>query len=101
MPMLERLRGEWDQLAGAMDEFHGKLESADQECDAAVHVSEEREEHVQAAQRNLASKILLLFPLDWQFLGRGVYIFSSWRAPATSGASLARVRRGKEAKASS
>jgi hypothetical protein len=71
--VLERLHGERSQLAGAVDELCGELELAGQEHDAAVRLSEEQEEQVRAAQGNLASKILLLFPSDRQFVGRGMF----------------------------
>jgi hypothetical protein len=35
-------------------------------------------QQVWTTQGNLAGKILLLFPLDCQFLGRDVFNFSSW-----------------------
>jgi hypothetical protein len=55
-------------LAHSMDELRNKLEAADQERDAAVRLSEEREEQAQSALGSLASKILLLFPsVCWIF----------------------------------
>jgi hypothetical protein len=36
---LEQLCGDWSQLAVAMDELHGQLESAGQERNAVVHLS--------------------------------------------------------------
>jgi hypothetical protein len=70
---LEWLRGEQNQLVGAVDELRGELELAGHERDAAVRLSEEREKQVRATQGNLASKILLLFPLDRQFVSCGVF----------------------------
>jgi hypothetical protein len=62
-----------NKLVGAMDELRGKLKAADREHNTVVRLSEEREEQERAAQGNLVSKILLLFPSDCQFLGRGVF----------------------------
>jgi hypothetical protein len=74
---LERLRGEWDQLVGTMDELHGKLEVIDQERDAAVCLSKEQEEQARVTHGNLAGKILLLLPSDCRLHRRGVFDFPS------------------------
>jgi hypothetical protein len=65
-------------LVGAVDELRGKLEAFDRERNAAMCLSEEREEQAWTTRVNLMSKIPLLFPLDCQFLDRGMFNFSSW-----------------------
>jgi hypothetical protein len=60
-----------------VDELRGELEAINQERNAAVHLSEEREEQAWAAQGNLMGKILVLFPSDCRFLRCGVFDFSS------------------------
>jgi hypothetical protein len=75
--MFERLRGEWNQLVGTVDELRGKLEAIDQERDATLRLSEEWEEQARVAQGNLAGRILLLLLSDCQFHRRGVFDFPS------------------------
>jgi hypothetical protein len=49
-----------------MDELHGKLEVASQEHDAAVHLSEEKEEQAQSTQGSLMGKTFHPFhPVCW------------------------------------
>jgi hypothetical protein len=64
----ELLQEERDQLVCTVEGLHGELEANGQERDAAVQLSEEKEEQARSAQGSLASKIFLLLPsVCWIF----------------------------------